>query len=167
MQRLDLSSIWALLAAFEDPLPVPSIGSAISFEGAFVKGIDSLSWMANNTTKLFGSQSSGPHCWTFFSTAAFGKQNKVPQVSSMAVMIYAHGWLGKPLPKHNCFNLIKVQPESLHSLWTWLLLIVISCVSSGFDQIHRRPYYNQSQRSLLPSSKISESWISENENKVI
>ncbi|KAH6755114.1 oxidoreductase family protein [Perilla frutescens var. hirtella] len=81
MKRLNLSSIWALLAAFEDPLPVPSIASEISLEGAFVKGIDSLSWMANNTTKLFGSQSSRPHCWTFLSTAAFGKQNKVPQES--------------------------------------------------------------------------------------
>lgn len=81
MKRLDLSSIWALLAAFEDPLPVPSIASEIPLEGAFVKGIDSISWMANNTTKLFGTQSSRPHCWTFFSTAAFGKQNKVPQES--------------------------------------------------------------------------------------
>ncbi|KAG8363767.1 hypothetical protein BUALT_Bualt19G0056600 [Buddleja alternifolia] len=81
MKRLDLSAIWALLAAFEDPLPVPSTGSAFPFEGAFVKGIDALSWMANNTTKLFGPQSSGPHCWTFFSTATFGKQNKVPQES--------------------------------------------------------------------------------------
>lgn len=81
LQRLDLSSVWALLAAFEDPLPVPSTASEIPLEGAFVEGIDSLSWMANNTTKLFGSQTSRPHCWTFFSTAAFGKQNKVPQVS--------------------------------------------------------------------------------------
>ncbi|XP_047943617.1 renalase [Salvia hispanica] len=81
MKRLDLSSIWALLAAFEDPLPVPSTASGIPLEGAFVEGIDSLSWMANNTTKLFGSQTSRPHCWTFFSTAAFGKQNKVPQES--------------------------------------------------------------------------------------
>ncbi|KAL0413296.1 UNVERIFIED_CONTAM: hypothetical protein Sradi_1531300 [Sesamum radiatum] len=81
MKRLHLSSIWALLAAFEDPLPIISIDSAIPFEGAFVKGIDSLSWMANNTAKLSGLQSKGPQCWTFFSTAAFGKQNKVPQES--------------------------------------------------------------------------------------
>ena len=73
LQKLELSSIWALLAAFEDPLPIP-------FEGAFVKGVDSISWMANNTKKLLHSLSSGPHCWTFFSTAAFGKRNKVPQV---------------------------------------------------------------------------------------
>ncbi|XP_034708333.1 renalase isoform X3 [Vitis riparia] len=72
MKKLELSSIWALLAAFEDPLPIP-------FEGAFVKGVDSISWMANNTKKLLHSLSSGPHCWTFFSTAAFGKRNKVPQ----------------------------------------------------------------------------------------
>ncbi|KAE8009998.1 hypothetical protein FH972_006396 [Carpinus fangiana] len=76
MKRLELSSMWALLAAFEDPLPIPG---GTSFEGAFVKGIDSVSWMANNTKKLLHSQSNGPHCWTFFSTAAYGKQNKVPQ----------------------------------------------------------------------------------------
>ncbi|KAJ0080050.1 hypothetical protein Patl1_23267 [Pistacia atlantica] len=76
MKRLELSSIWALLAAFEDPLP---IGGEFTFEGAFVKGVDSLSWMANNSMKLLGSQSNGPQCWTFFSTAAYGKQNKVPQ----------------------------------------------------------------------------------------
>ncbi|KAL0375634.1 UNVERIFIED_CONTAM: hypothetical protein Scaly_0681000 [Sesamum calycinum] len=80
-ERLHLSSIWALLAAFDDPLPMISIESAIPFEGAFVKGIDSLSWMANNTAKLSGLQRKGPQCWTFFSTAAFGKQNKVPQES--------------------------------------------------------------------------------------
>ncbi|GER55275.1 FAD/NAD(P)-binding oxidoreductase family protein [Striga asiatica] len=74
MKRLDLSSIWALLAAFNDPLPVP-------LEGAFVEGIDSLSWMANNTAKLSGPQTGGPHCWTFLSTAGFGKNNKVPQES--------------------------------------------------------------------------------------
>ncbi|KMT13438.1 hypothetical protein BVRB_4g083930 isoform A [Beta vulgaris subsp. vulgaris] len=73
MKRLELSSIWALLAAFEDPLPL-----TFPFEGAFVKGIDALSWMANNSAKLSSTQG-GPHCWTFFSTAAFGKRNKVPQ----------------------------------------------------------------------------------------
>ncbi|KAK9185416.1 hypothetical protein WN943_025772 [Citrus x changshan-huyou] len=78
MKRLELSSIWPLLAAFEDPLP---LGSASTFEGAFVKGVDSVSWMANSSAKLLNSQSDAPHCWTFFSTAAYGKRNKVPQVS--------------------------------------------------------------------------------------
>lgn len=78
MQKLELSSIWALLAAFEDPLTIPS--GAPPFEGAFVKGVDSVSWMGNNTMKLF-SENNSPHCWTIFSTAAFGKKNKVPQVS--------------------------------------------------------------------------------------
>jgi hypothetical protein len=73
-----LSSIWALLAAFEDPLPIPT--GATPFEGAFVKGVDSLSWMGNNSAKLLGSKTISPHCWTFFSTAAYGKRNKVPQV---------------------------------------------------------------------------------------
>ncbi|XP_073108295.1 uncharacterized protein [Elaeis guineensis] len=49
------------------------------FEGAFVKGVDSLSWMANNTSKLFPLHGDMPQCWTFFSTAAYGKRNKVPQ----------------------------------------------------------------------------------------
>ncbi|CAN6809436.1 unnamed protein product [Brassica oleracea] len=71
MKKLDLSSIWALLAAFDDPLPT------VNFEGAFVKGVESLSWMGNNSAKL--GNGGTPHCWTFFSTAAYGKQNKVPQ----------------------------------------------------------------------------------------
>ncbi|PHU09875.1 hypothetical protein BC332_21735 [Capsicum chinense] len=80
MKRLELSSIWALLAAFEDPLPTALNAESLPFEGAFVKGVDSVSWMANNTKKLLASDS-GPECWTFFSTATFGKQNKVPQES--------------------------------------------------------------------------------------
>ncbi|THG23003.1 hypothetical protein TEA_002660 [Camellia sinensis var. sinensis] len=79
MSRLELSSIWALLAAFEDPLPNPANAVTFPFEGAFVKGVDSVSWMANNAKKLLCSQNTGPHCWTFFSTATFGKRNKVPQ----------------------------------------------------------------------------------------
>lgn len=79
MKRLELSSIWALLAAFDDPLHLPGSTAAIPFEGAFVKGVDCLSRMANNTKKLLKSQSGGPHCWTFLSTGAYGKQNKVPQ----------------------------------------------------------------------------------------
>ncbi|ESQ49622.1 hypothetical protein EUTSA_v10020605mg [Eutrema salsugineum] len=77
MKKLDLSSIWALLAAFDEPLP------AVNFEGAFVKGVESLSWMGNNSAKL--GNGGAPHCWTFFSTAAYGKQNKVPQENIPAV----------------------------------------------------------------------------------
>ncbi|XP_063943743.1 uncharacterized protein LOC108206024 isoform X3 [Daucus carota subsp. sativus] len=79
MKRLELSSIWALLAAFDDPLPVPVDSSGSPFEGAFVKGIDSISWMGDNTKKISKAKDGGPYCWTFFSTAAFGKRNKVPQ----------------------------------------------------------------------------------------
>ncbi|KAI9185920.1 hypothetical protein LWI28_012024 [Acer negundo] len=35
--------------------------------------------MANNSKKLSSSQSNDPQCWTFFSTAAYAKQTKVPQ----------------------------------------------------------------------------------------
>ncbi|KAJ1385121.1 hypothetical protein SESBI_41906 [Sesbania bispinosa] len=63
-----------------DAIVIAHNGSTeVPFEGAFVRGIDSVSWMANNTKKLLASQSGGPHCWTFLSTAAYGKQNKVPQ----------------------------------------------------------------------------------------
>ncbi|KAG8049159.1 hypothetical protein GUJ93_ZPchr0009g1292 [Zizania palustris] len=79
MKRLNLSSVWALLAAFQDPLPVPQNYSYGTFEGAFVRDVDSLSWMANNSQKLFPLQTGRPECWTFFSTAAYGKRNKVPQ----------------------------------------------------------------------------------------
>lgn len=82
-QRLELSSVWALLAAFEDPLPIPRIDSHGAFEGAFVRNVDSLSWMGNNTRKLFPMQTGTPECWTFFSTAAYGKRNKVPQVACL------------------------------------------------------------------------------------
>ncbi|CAL1382841.1 unnamed protein product [Linum trigynum] len=73
MKKLDLSSIWALMAAFDDPLPIP-------FEGAFVRGVDALSWMGNNSGKLSKGKQS-PECWTLFSTGAYGKRNKVPQES--------------------------------------------------------------------------------------
>ncbi|KAJ4782862.1 FAD/NAD(P)-binding oxidoreductase family protein [Rhynchospora pubera] len=75
MKRLELSAIWALLAAFNDPLPLQR---NMDFEGAFVKGVESLSWMGNNSSKL-QLKSGTPHCWTFFSTSAYGKRNKVPQ----------------------------------------------------------------------------------------
>ncbi|KAJ3674696.1 hypothetical protein LUZ60_005312 [Juncus effusus] len=76
MKKLDISAIYALLAAFENPLPIPQNSE---FEGAFVKNVESLSWMGNNTKKIFPSETTKPHCWTFFSTAAYGKRNKVPQ----------------------------------------------------------------------------------------
>ncbi|CAM6124604.1 unnamed protein product [Calypogeia fissa] len=78
MKRLELSSIWALLAAFKEPLPLPG-GKII--DGAFVDGVDSLSWMGNNSRKLVLPDENSPKCWTFLSTAAYGKRNKVPQES--------------------------------------------------------------------------------------
>uniref|UniRef100_A0ACD5XLW2 Uncharacterized protein n=1 Tax=Avena sativa TaxID=4498 RepID=A0ACD5XLW2_AVESA len=79
MKRLELSSVWALLAAFEGPLPIPQNSLYGAFEGAFVRDVDSLSWMANNTRKLFPLETDRPECWTFFSTASYGRRNKVPQ----------------------------------------------------------------------------------------
>ncbi|KAJ7538481.1 hypothetical protein O6H91_11G049800 [Diphasiastrum complanatum] len=82
MKRLELSAVWALLAAFKKPLPLPKhMESTSHLDGAFVEGVDSLSWIANNTTKLSLPFEDNPHCWTFFSTAAYGQKNKVPQES--------------------------------------------------------------------------------------
>lgn len=78
---LGLSSVWALLASFQDPLPTPHNDSYGTFEGAFVRDVDSLSWMANNTQKQFSSQTGRPQCWIFFSTSPYGRRNKVPQVA--------------------------------------------------------------------------------------
>lgn len=97
-----MSSVWALLAAFEDPLQIPG-GDTCPFEGAFVKGVDSISWMANNTKKLLGSQRGGPHCWTFLSTAAYGKRNKVPQVCFSPYT-------------HICSNIVYISTDSMS--WT-------------------------------------------------
>lgn len=88
MKRLELSAVWALLAAFKDPLSIPDNGAFMDFDGAFVKGVDSLSWMANNTSKLFPLHSDMPQCWTFFSTAAYGKRNKVPQVDNLRIFSF-------------------------------------------------------------------------------
>ncbi|KAK7852819.1 hypothetical protein CFP56_037739 [Quercus suber] len=59
--------------------------------------------------KTLHSQSSGPHCWTFLSTAAYGKQNKVPQEnipSAMAEKVKAgHAWGYY----HLALSLVRVQ----------------------------------------------------------
>lgn len=81
MKRLELSSIWALMAAFEEALPIPEGVGGSRLDGAFVEGVSAVSWMANNSSKLDNADKDGPHCWTFFSTAAYGKKNKVPQES--------------------------------------------------------------------------------------
>ncbi|GFR40845.1 hypothetical protein Agub_g1494 [Astrephomene gubernaculifera] len=73
LMRLRLNAVWALMVAFDGPLPVP-------FEGAFVQGSSVLSWAANNTAKLgLRHTPESLQCWTLFSTNAFGQANKVPQ----------------------------------------------------------------------------------------
>uniref|UniRef100_A0A453AMD1 Uncharacterized protein n=1 Tax=Aegilops tauschii subsp. strangulata TaxID=200361 RepID=A0A453AMD1_AEGTS len=76
MKRLELSSVWALLAAFDDPLPIPQDNSYGTFEGAFVRDIDSLSWMANNTQKLFPLETNRLECWTFFQHCFLWKEKQ-------------------------------------------------------------------------------------------
>ena len=68
------------MAAFEEAIPIPEGVAGGNLDGAFVEGVSAVSWMANNSKKLNGTAQDAPHCWTFFSTAAYGKKNKVPQV---------------------------------------------------------------------------------------
>lgn len=68
------------MAAFEEAIPIPEGVAGGHLDGAFVEGVSAVSWMANNSKKLNGTAKDAPHCWTLFSTAAYGKKNKVPQV---------------------------------------------------------------------------------------
>ncbi|KAI3499732.1 hypothetical protein L1887_35541 [Cichorium endivia] len=108
------SSIWALLAAFEEPIPLPPKAVGIPFEGAFVKGIESVSWIGNNTQKLFNSQNEGPHCWTVFSTSSFGKRHKVPQYEYDRVYFNATGEKVKELMLAGVENALGLQTGSLN-----------------------------------------------------
>ncbi|EFJ48675.1 hypothetical protein VOLCADRAFT_117582 [Volvox carteri f. nagariensis] len=73
LMRLRLNAVWALMVAFDGPLPVP-------FEGAFIQGSPILSWAGNNTAKMgLRHTPSDIQCWTLFSTNAYGQANKVPQ----------------------------------------------------------------------------------------
>ncbi|XP_060083453.1 renalase-like [Ylistrum balloti] len=72
-KRMQLSSLWMLMAAFPKSL-------CLSYEGAHVEDPD-ISWVANNTAKLSQNKMSvnGIECWTVFSTKEFGSAHKVPQ----------------------------------------------------------------------------------------
>ncbi|KAH9659210.1 hypothetical protein KPL70_023774 [Citrus sinensis] len=59
------------------------------------RGVDSVSWMANNSAKLLSFHSDGSHYWTFFGIAASGKGDKVPQVLSIVLCHIGGIWLGK------------------------------------------------------------------------
>ena len=74
LRRLKLSANWVLMVAFAAPVATPG-----GLEGAVVQDCEVLSWAANNSRKL---RLGGPaECWTLISTQAYGRQNKVPQVS--------------------------------------------------------------------------------------
>ncbi|CAI5461237.1 unnamed protein product [Closterium sp. Yama58-4] len=96
MKRLELSSIWASLIAFETPLLANGSAPRGHFDAAFVEGVPAVAWMCNNSAKLGGEGGAGRgdggegsgavrrggegvECWTVFSSAAYGKRNKVPQ----------------------------------------------------------------------------------------
>jgi len=70
---MQLCSLWVLLAYFETQFATPDI-----MEGAFIKGVEELSWAANNCAKLSLTNVMGS-CWTIISSAQFGQENKCPQ----------------------------------------------------------------------------------------
>ncbi|GJP68291.1 hypothetical protein CLOP_g25021 [Closterium sp. NIES-67] len=82
MKRLELSSIWASIIAFETPLLANGSLPRLQFDAAFVEGVPAVAWMSNNTAKLEGREQArgdAVECWTVFSSAAYGRRNKVPQ----------------------------------------------------------------------------------------
>ncbi|KAH9659208.1 hypothetical protein KPL70_023774 [Citrus sinensis] len=70
------------------------------------RGVDSVSWMANNSAKLLSFHSDGSHYWTFFGIAASGKGDKVPQVKTgMLEGVEAVAW---PADSHIHVAIIQV-----------------------------------------------------------
>ncbi|KAF5828131.1 hypothetical protein DUNSADRAFT_18171 [Dunaliella salina] len=100
LMGLRLSAIWAVMVAFKHPVNA-------SFEGAFIRGNDMLSWAGNNTKKM-GLQQGSVECWTLLSHNAYGQKNKVPQeaipeevatkVATDALVAFARA-LGVPGPE--------------------------------------------------------------------
>lgn len=77
LMQLRLNAVWVAMVALPGLPPMKQY-----FEGAFVDGDRSLSWVANNSAKLELRGGRGVpevSCWTLISTAAYGAANKVPQ----------------------------------------------------------------------------------------
>lgn len=81
-RKLILSSVWALMVAFEKPLK----GLPTRMEGAHVSGSDVVAWCSNVTAKRAHSRrdastfsATQPECWVVHSTPAYAKDNKCPQ----------------------------------------------------------------------------------------
>ncbi|KAA8495260.1 Renalase [Porphyridium purpureum] len=78
--KMQMSSLWSVLVAFEQPV-------AADFEGAFIPDCPALAWVSNNSKKLLqplhedGDAGTGgvAECWTLLSTPAFATKFKVPQ----------------------------------------------------------------------------------------
>ena len=74
--RMQLCSLWVLMAAFQTSLNLP-------YEGAHVEHNKDITWVSNNTAKLSGPSQPGtskqPECWTIISSRSFGSRHKVPQ----------------------------------------------------------------------------------------
>jgi predicted NAD/FAD-dependent oxidoreductase len=80
-RKLILSSVWALMVAFDEPLEFPD--SSDLLEGAHVAGSDVIAWCSNVTAKRAhgGTSSSSvrPECWVIHSTPTYARDNKCPQ----------------------------------------------------------------------------------------
>lgn len=83
-RKLILSSVWALMVAFDESL----MGTNDSMQGAHVTGSDTIAWVSNVTAKraLSGGHASTPspsstvpECWVVHSTPTYARDNKCPQ----------------------------------------------------------------------------------------
>jgi predicted NAD/FAD-dependent oxidoreductase len=79
MRKMQLCSLWVMVFAVKGQLPV-------NYEGAFVPGSSTLSWICNTSKKLGISPVSsgdGVECWTAISTREYGAANKVKHKSQI------------------------------------------------------------------------------------
>ena len=84
-RKLILSSVWALMLAFDEPVALPN--GAAAMEGAHVVGSDVVAWCSNVTAKRRSAAgaddpapgSRGGECWVVHSTPTYARDNKCPQ----------------------------------------------------------------------------------------
>ena len=81
-RKLILSSVWALMLVFDEPLAKKLPAANANMEGAHVVGSDVVAWCSNVTAKrrsAGGVRTPGGECWVVHSTPSYARDNKCPQ----------------------------------------------------------------------------------------
>jgi predicted NAD/FAD-dependent oxidoreductase len=83
-RKLILSSVWALMLVFDEPLAKKLPAANKDMEGAHVVGSDVVAWCSNVTAKRRSAGAAslaafGGECWVVHSTPTYARDNKCPQ----------------------------------------------------------------------------------------